>query len=43
MQQAVPGVESGRVSVVLQSGYLLVAHGTERVLRPAKVAVSPTA
>ncbi len=43
MQQAVAGVDAGRVSIVLQSGYLLTTHGSERVLRPAKVAVAPTA
>jgi molecular chaperone GrpE len=39
MHQAAPDVAPGHVSMVLQSGYAL----GERVLRPAKVAVAPSA
>ena len=35
------GAESGRVSQLFQSGYLLTSLSGERVLRPAKVAVAP--
>lgn len=37
MQQPAEGVDSGRVSMMLQAGYQLF----DRVLRPAKVAVAP--
>jgi len=41
MQQAAPGVASGHVTATYQVGYTIAASGTERVVRPAKVAVAP--
>jgi len=41
MQQAAEGVEPGHVAAAFQAGYLLTTHNSERVLRPAKVAVAP--
>ncbi len=41
MQQAAAGVEPGRIASVFQSGYAIAAHGGERVIRAAKVAVAP--
>jgi hypothetical protein len=42
MQQPADGIQPGRVVACFQPGYTLaIPGGTERVLRPAKVAVSP--
>lgn len=41
MQQAAPGVEPGLIAMLLAPGYTLSVAGTERVVRPAKVAVTP--
>lgn len=41
MQQAVDGVGPGLVAACFQPGYTLSVAGTERVVRPAKVAVTP--
>ena len=44
MQQKAEGIEPGRIVAVFQPGYALAAPGSptgERVLRPAKVSVSP--
>lgn len=41
MQQAAEGVEPGRIVMSYQPGYMLTVGQTERVLRPAKVVVSP--
>src|SRR5437899_4002982 len=47
MQQTAEGIEPGHVVSTFQSGYTLAGpagspQGSERVLRPAKVAVAPT-
>jgi len=41
MQMPKDGVESGHVAQTLQPGYVLSIAGSDRVLRPAKVAVTP--
>ncbi len=41
MQQPAEGVEPGRVVACFQPGYTLMSGTTERVLRAAKVSVSP--
>ena len=41
MQQPVAGVGPGLVASCFQPGYTLTVAGTERVVRPAKVAVTP--
>lgn len=41
MQQPSEGVDPGRVVACFQPGYTLSISGGERVLRPAKVSVSP--
>lgn len=40
MQMPKEGVESGRVAQTLQPGYVLSIAGTDRILRPAKIAVA---
>ena len=47
MQQQAEGIEPGHVVSTFQAGYTLAGPsgsppGSERVLRPAKVAVAPT-
>lgn len=43
-QQTAEGVEPGNVVATFQSGYAVAtASGTDRVIRPAKVSVAPTA
>lgn len=41
MQQAAEGVGPGLIAACFQAGYTLTAAGLERVVRPAKVAVTP--
>ncbi len=41
-QQAVEGVGPGLIAACLQPGYTMTVAATERVIRPAKVAVTPT-
>jgi molecular chaperone GrpE len=43
MQQPAEGVTPGHIAATFQTGYLLASNGSERVLRPAKVAVAPQA
>lgn len=40
MQQAVDGVEAGRVAATFQAGYTINVGASERVIRPAKVSVA---
>lgn len=41
MQQAVEGVGPGLIAACLQPGYTITVAAVERVIRPAKVAVTP--
>lgn len=41
MQQPVEGVPPGSIASTFQPGYTLTVAGVERVIRPAKVAVTP--
>lgn len=41
IQQAAEGVGPGLIASCFQAGYTITAGGTERVVRPAKVAVTP--
>ncbi len=43
MQQTAEGIGPGRIVATFQAGYILTESGSERVLRPAKVSVSPNA
>ncbi|MEK6702684.1 MAG: nucleotide exchange factor GrpE [Planctomycetota bacterium] len=43
LQQAADGVGPGLVASCFQAGYTLTVSGVERVVRPAKVAVTPGA
>ncbi len=43
MQQTIEGIDPGHIAMVLQPGYALQMVTGERVLRPAKVSVAPTA
>ena len=43
MQQAAEGIEPGRIVQTFQPGYALSYIGVERMIRPAKVVVSPSA
>ncbi|MCW5768908.1 MAG: nucleotide exchange factor GrpE [Phycisphaeraceae bacterium] len=43
MQQPADGIEPGRIVATFQPGFLLTTLAGERVIRPAKVAVAPSA